>query len=387
VIDSSAQSASGQPGQDPADPLVNFGLMEVLGTVDSRAELEFVRAPADANTAVLPLINRPVFLPPNPNQFIGGMISAQWATLRSGSGIQNEGIMAFTAGTNVIQAHVDQIIGPTGFVPVLSIGPNTSVVVEDDCLGCAPTFVGGGNTLQILDPGTFTSSGTITMQLNLANPNLISAAGDIGISGVVKLSYASDVLADLSANGPNRSYEILSFTGGAYQTVPGANGAPIPDYANPLPDCSGVPLCVVPGLGVSSPSLSALLGPAFNNIVPVAQRIGQSIMISFLNPATGGAIGPDFNGDGVVDGDDFAIWKANVGILSGATVLQGDADGDGDVDGADFLKWQRNVGKPMPWLGSGSGSEFASVPEPTSLLMLACGGSLALAFGRRRSKR
>src|SRR5262249_55609844 len=99
---------------------------------------------------------------------------------------------------------------------------------------------------------------------------------------------------------------------------------------------------------------------------------------------------PDFNGDGVVDLADYAIWKAHVGIMSGATVLDGDADGDGDVDGADFLKWQRNVGKPMPWngagSGSGSGSQLSPVREPASLMLLAC-GSLALAFGRRRPQR
>ncbi len=77
-------------------------------------------------------------------------------------------------------------------------------------------------------------------------------------------------------------------------------------------------------------------------------------------------------------------------MTSGASVLDGDADGDGDVDGADFLFWQRNFGQPMPWTGSGSGlgggSEMASVPEPTSLVLLACCGSLALGLVRRRSR-
>jgi hypothetical protein len=113
--------------------------------------------------------------------------------------------------------------------------------------------------------------------------------------------------------------------------------------------------------------------------------------VKFLDPGMvgpgNGAIAPDFNGDGVVDLKDFAIWNAHVGQTSGASVLDGDADGDGDVDGADFLKWQRNVGKPMPWTGAGSGSEVANVPEPASMLMLACGGSLALAFRRRRRGR
>ena len=53
---------------------------------------------------------------------------------------------------------------------------------------------------------------------------------------------------------------------------------------------------------------------------------------------------------------DLNIWLANVGITSGASVVQGDADGDGDVDGDDFLFWQRNAGHPMPWTGAGSGS-------------------------------
>jgi len=40
-------------------------------------------------------------------------------------------------------------------------------------------------------------------------------------------------------------------------------------------------------------------------------------------------IAPDFNGDGVVDLADFAIWQSHVGQMSGASVLDGDADGDG----------------------------------------------------------
>jgi T5SS/PEP-CTERM-associated repeat protein len=382
-----AARATTAPNVITPDPLSNYGLIEVMGTVDSRATLDFERTP-EADGTKRPLINRPVFLPPNPNKFIGGMISAQWSTLRSSSGIRNEGILAFTAGQNVIQAHVDQVVGPTGFVPQLLIGPNTSVVVEDDCLGCAPTFTGFGNTLQILDPGTFTSAGTMNIGLSISNPNLISAAGDIGISGVINLTYADDVLSDLSANGPGRSYQIITFTGGAYQTTLDTNGVPLPDYSKPIPDCTGVQFCTVPGLGVTSPSLASLLGPSFNNVVPIAQRIGETIRVTFLNPGGGGAIPPDFNGDGVVNGADFAIWKANYGITAGASVLQGDADGDGDVDGADFLKWQRNFGHAAPWNGAGSGTGgFEPVPEPTSLALLLFGGAMAIAFGRRRCMR
>ena len=243
------------PGVTTPDPMVNFGLIEVIGTQDARSELDFERAPA---TIRLPMINRIVFppnavAPPDPTssleRFSGGMMNMQWSTLRSASGIQNEGIMAFTAGTNIVQAHVEQVVGATGFVPQFRIGPQTSVIVEDDCLGCAPIFTGVGNTFQILDPGTFTSAGRIILPLSKTNPNTISA-GDVAISGVIALTYASDVLADLAAHGPGQKYDFITFAGQAYQTTLTATGVPIPDYANVIPDCTSTPACVVPGLGV-----------------------------------------------------------------------------------------------------------------------------------------
>jgi hypothetical protein len=175
------------------------------------------------------------------------------------------------------------------------------------------------------------------------------------------------------------AFEIIAFTGdiaGVDLTVP---TSPIIDYTK-LPlfnDISFSP--VVP----------------LNGLVPQVQFADQGVFVVFLDPTMvgpgAGAVAPDFNGDGVVDLADFAIWQSHVGIMSGASVLDGDADGDGDVDGADFLKWQRNAGRPMPWTGSGSGSgsasQLAAVPEPASLTMLIFGGSLALACGRRRSKR
>ncbi|HMP06958.1 MAG TPA: hypothetical protein PJ982_11450, partial [Lacipirellulaceae bacterium] len=82
----------------------------------------------------------------------------------------------------------------------------------------------------------------------------------------------------------------------------------------------------------------------------------------------------DFNGDGVVDGDDLAIWQDNFGMSAGATVAHGDATGDGVVDGADFLVWQQNLG------AGASSASAANVPEPA-------GWALALAAGGRVVRR
>jgi autotransporter-associated beta strand protein len=93
----------------------------------------------------------------------------------------------------------------------------------------------------------------------------------------------------------------------------------------------------------------------------------------FLNYSI--AIPGDFNGDGNVDGDDFATWQMNFPTASGAFTEDGDADGDGDVDGADFVVWQINF-------SSGGGASL--VPEPHTLILVGIGGLFVLAS--RRSK-
>ena len=71
-----------------------------------------------------------------------------------------------------------------------------------------------------------------------------------------------------------------------------------------------------------------------------------------------------FNGDGVVDGNDFLAWQEGFGTI---------------YDGNDFLIWQENFDP-----GGGSGSV---VPEPTSftLLLLALVGTPLELGGASRS--
>jgi hypothetical protein len=78
----------------------------------------------------------------------------------------------------------------------------------------------------------------------------------------------------------------------------------------------------------------------------------------------------DFNGDGKVDGADFAIWQDHYPTSRWASWSHGDADLDGDVDGADFVIWQTNY----------SASELTTlVPEPATVT-LALTAIIAIAF-------
>jgi MYXO-CTERM domain-containing protein len=108
----------------------------------------------------------------------------------------------------------------------------------------------------------------------------------------------------------------------------------------------------------------------------------SSVFVTFGAVAPPG-MGADFNGDGIVDGNDMAIWQSNYGLGSNpppaATQADGDANGDGVVDGADFLLIQQKYGGPP------AVPAVATVPEPSSVLLALAAFGLPLAARRRRS--
>ncbi|MCC6492843.1 MAG: right-handed parallel beta-helix repeat-containing protein [Pirellulales bacterium] len=97
----------------------------------------------------------------------------------------------------------------------------------------------------------------------------------------------------------------------------------------------------------------------------VARPAGAVDIGAFEESANGG----DLTGDGIVDGEDLAVWQSALGEGSA-----GDADGDGDSDGGDFLILQRSVG--VAAIG-------VAVAEPTlgALGMAAAAAVLILARG------
>ncbi len=88
----------------------------------------------------------------------------------------------------------------------------------------------------------------------------------------------------------------------------------------------------------------------------------------------------DYDGDGLVNDDDYAVWLAGYGSTDS---LLADGNGDGVVDAADYTVWRDNFGA--------SWEDFmyqasVSVPEPASfsaVLLAMLGASRARARGRR----
>ena len=115
----------------------------------------------------------------------------------------------------------------------------------------------------------------------------------------------------------------------------------------------------------------------YRTIVNPAVSINSATLV-VTGERSGAAVAPtaDFDGDGMVDGDDLGMWQTAFG--QGITITELDADNDGDSDGADFLTWQRQLGSPAPDV-----SANAPVPEPATLTLIV----LAAAGWRLRRRR
>lgn len=84
----------------------------------------------------------------------------------------------------------------------------------------------------------------------------------------------------------------------------------------------------------------------------------------------------DFNGDGIVDGGDYTLWRDTLGST---TDLQADADENGIVDEVDYAFWLANFGATSP-----AALSQGAVPEPASAaLVLLVIAALAVTQSRR----
>jgi hypothetical protein len=95
---------------------------------------------------------------------------------------------------------------------------------------------------------------------------------------------------------------------------------------------------------------------------------GASDLLSSVAPAG------DYDADGGVDANDYAIWQA---VFGSATILFGsgaDGNGNGEIDAADYVVWRNAV-------GSGAAENAVTVPEPSSYIMFVIVATATLIVG------
>ena len=88
-------------------------------------------------------------------------------------------------------------------------------------------------------------------------------------------------------------------------------------------------------------------------------------------------INADFNGDDIVDGNDFLIWQRN--FNTGNAFAQGDANNSGTVDAADLAVWKDQFGT-----NPNAAPAVGAIPEPATASLAAVVMLASLAYARRK---
>jgi hypothetical protein len=84
----------------------------------------------------------------------------------------------------------------------------------------------------------------------------------------------------------------------------------------------------------------------------------------------------DYNGDQVVDAQDYNFWRARVG-MSVTPGTGADGNNNGVIDAGDYVVWRKS-------LNAGSGSSLASVPEPSAMCLMLVGMLFCVATQRMK---
>ncbi|HEY4235484.1 MAG TPA: PEP-CTERM sorting domain-containing protein, partial [Lacipirellulaceae bacterium] len=393
--------------QSTREPLSNYGLIEVIGTETSRAEIEFDRStpqPPDIPPTVdqpRPFTNFQQAAPPANGGRQFGQILGQNATIRFQSGLENHSFLAFTGGTNVATGPITNcsandpacIVSPANGQGQISVSGNgTSVTFEDTVTNNGVLTISGINTtVTFKDPpvnnGTFEVSGSnanTTIVGNFVNNGKIqidSPTSSLAITGSLTLNAGSIVSPALGSNFNVTGDLILN----------GTTIAPILGSVNNLAIGQLFSILTYGGSLVPPDSTfqtsSADLGNGLILVALEPKFTLHSIIVkvcSVSGVCTPGGMAPglndaDLDGNGIVDANDLAIWRSRFGLTG-----LGDVNGDGVIDAADYTIIIDHQGAASG-AGAGAGSG-AAVPEPSSLGLLVA-GMLALAVCSRRQGR
>jgi hypothetical protein len=101
---------------------------------------------------------------------------------------------------------------------------------------------------------------------------------------------------------------------------------------------------------------------------------GSGILNVTSQPSLG--VPGDYNGNGVVDGADYVMWRHG-------GPLQNEVDSPGVVNNQDYVEWRARFGNTSG-IGSGELSNSSAVPEPATVALVALALSALMAASRKR---
>lgn len=138
-------------------------------------------------------------------------------------------------------------------------------------------------------------------------------------------------------------------------------------------------------------TLSQYEGSVFTSLGTIVSPGASTLDIDFTTEVRSnlqfGVPTGDYNADGVVDAEDYTVWRdangTSVTPLSGA-----DGNGDGQVDQADRLVWAGNYGLTLAAaLGGPSALGATAIPEPAAAFLALLAALPAATRGRKAVSR
>jgi hypothetical protein len=138
-----------------------------------------------------------------------------------------------------------------------------------------------------------------------------------------------------------------------------------------------------------SVSLGTIWNPA---LYPPSHDLAFSVLHADSSPVTittQFAIAGDYNGNGIVESNDYTTWRQSFGST---TNLGADGNLNGVVDAADYTVWRKNLGLSIAVVGSqaeGSGGLQIGgiVPEPHAVAVLVVAAMATALIRRERARR
>jgi WD40 repeat protein len=232
--------------------------------------------------------------------------------------------------------------------------------------------------------GNFGSGSIIRVRNGVQSPFIVSGTGPITTPSSMLFLPDGDVLVNsMFANEIHRYSATGEYRGLFAAIEPLTPPVGFTNFPSDLSfDADGNVLVAV--LGATNPpdnrgqilrykiNEGSIEGTLLSNLVDAYPPIGSIAWIRSPN-----AIAGDFNGDAVINNNDYAKWRADFGKFV-ATGGGADGNGDGHVNAADYVAWRNATG------GGTVTSLAAAIPEPgiAGLLSVA-----ALIFMKRSNQR
>ncbi len=297
----------------------------------------------------------------------GGLITGRGTLVTGGTGLNNLGSIALSAGITDV---FGDVVHNTGNAAIgLQVSGNADVTFWDDVTNTSGLFrVSAGSSATFFGTyagGGITGTGSTYFEADVTpgfSPAAITLGGDVNFGAAAKLV--------MELAGTNVGSEYDRITVGGQLALGGVLTISLLDDFEPA---GGNSFDILDWQTLSGTFSDIELPELDGDLTWDTDDLYTSGVLSVVAPGIPG----DYNDNGTVDAADYVMWRK---FNNTETTLPNDSTLG--TDDSDHMVWRSNFGNTQQGSGSGINAGGSLVPEPTSLAMLIL--ALGAIAGRRR---